>query len=183
MRRNRLRLPALLAAAPLLAAVWLVGCAKEEPVGQQVVKKPVAKKVADAQAAPPVADNTAKAKVAEVPAYDAAGRRDPFAPFLKPPVKAPVAEVPVGPPSLLNQDLGAFRYVGMIWTARGVRGLVEDVEGKGYTVTVGSRLGHGSAVVTRITNKEIVVREEFKDYAGATVVRESPLKLKSAGGK
>lgn len=183
MSRNRLRLPALLMAVPFLAAIG-AGCAKEEPVGQPVVRRPIPKKAAEVASGRAAADNVAPAKVPDLPLYNSAGKRDPFTPFLKPPVKAaPAAEAPVGAPSLQNQDLGSFKYVGMIWSARGARGLVEDVEGKGYTVTVGSRLGRGGAIVTRITDKEIVVKESYTDYTGATVVRESPLKLKSAGGK
>ncbi len=182
MRRNNLRLLALLMALPILAAVWS-GCAKEEPQNQPIVKKPVTKKVAEASAGPAAADNAVVAKAAEPVLYNPAGKRDPFTPFIKPPKTMPSAELPVGPPSLQTQDIGSFKYVGMIWSPRAVRALVEDVEGRGYTVTVGSRLGRGGAVVTRISDKEIMVKEEFKDYTGATVVRESSLKLKSAGGK
>lgn len=183
MRRNRLRLLALLIAIPVLAATF-AGCAKEEPVGQPVVRKPIPKKTAEAVVAQVAADNAAPAKAPATALYNPEGKRDPFVPFIKPPAKStPLAEVPAGPPTLLTQDLGAFKFVGLIWTARGVRGLVEDAEGRGYTVTVGSRLGRGGAVVTRINEKEIVVKESYQDYTGATIVRESPLKLKSAGGK
>jgi Tfp pilus assembly protein PilP len=170
-------------AVPFLAGAYC-GCAKEEPQNQPVVKKPIPKKVAEAAPGFVASDNTAVPKAIEVPLYNPVGKRDPFTPFIRPPVKTPVlAEVPAGPPSLQTQDIGAFKYVGMIWSPRAVRALVEDVEGRGYTVTVGSRLGRGGAIVTRINDKEITVKEEFKDYAGATVVRESSLKLKSAGGK
>ncbi|HEY3490993.1 MAG TPA: pilus assembly protein PilP [Candidatus Deferrimicrobiaceae bacterium] len=184
MRRNCLRLPALLMSIPFLVAAYS-GCAKEENVANQpIVRKAVPKKTAEAVAAHSGGDNTVAVKAAEAPAYNPAGKRDPFMPFLRPVVKVPVTvEVPTGPPTLLTQDLGAFKYVGMIWTPRAVRGLVEDVDGKGYTVTVGSHLGRGGAVVTRINDKEIVVKESSRDYAGAEVVRETSLKLKSAGGK
>jgi type IV pilus assembly protein PilP len=185
MRRNLPRLLALLIAIPILGA-GLVACSSEEPAGQAVVQKPVPRKSAEAAAPQAGADNaaTAKAKAPEPALYNPAGKRDPFVPFIKPPAKAlPVSQMPAGPPSLLTQDLGAFKFVGVIWTARGARALVEDPEGKGYTVTVGSRLGRGGALVTRITDKELVVREQYEDYTGATIVRESPLKLKSAGGK
>ncbi len=167
---------------PILAGGWS-GCAKEEPQNQTVVKKPVSKKTAETTVGPAVADNAIVAKTSEPSLYSPAGKRDPFTPFIKPLKAVSQAEIPAGPPSLQSQDAGSFKYVGMVWSPRGVRALIEDIEGRGYTVTVGSRLGRGGAIVTRITDKEIVVKEEFKDYTGATVVRESSLKLKSAGGK
>ena len=183
MRGNLLRLLALLISIPFLAG-GLSGCSQEEQPAQPVVHKPMPKKAAEAAVARTGADNAAPAKAPAPALYGAAGKRDPFVPFIKAPAKAaPTAQVPAGPPSLLTQDVGAFKYVGLIWSARGARGLVEDPEGKGYTVTVGSRLGRGGAQVIRITDKELVVREQYEDYTGATIVRESPLKLKSAGGK
>jgi Tfp pilus assembly protein PilP len=170
-------------AVPFLAASF-TGCAKEEPPPQPIVRKPIPKKTAEAVVAQAATDNAAPVKAPVTSLYNPEGKRDPFVPFIKPAAKtAPTAEIPAGPPSLLTQDLGAFKYVGLIWTGRGVRGLIEDAEGRGYTVTVGSKLGRGSAVVIRINEKEIVVKEAYQDYTGATIVRESPLKLKSAGGK
>ena len=182
MRRKCLRLLALTMSIPFLAAAYY-GCAKEEPANQPIVRKAIPKMAAEAAVARTVGDNTVVVSSADAPVYNPAGKRDPFMPFIRPPVKVPVTEVPAGPPTLLTQDLGAFKYVGMIWTPRAVRGLVEDVEGKGYSVTVGSHLGRGGALVTRITDKEIVVKETSRDYAGAQVVRETSLKLKNAGGK
>ncbi|TFG59383.1 MAG: hypothetical protein E4H29_04360, partial [Deltaproteobacteria bacterium] len=51
------------------------------------------------------------------------------------------------------------------------------------TLTVGTKIGQSGGVVTRITDKEVVVREEFRDYMGKKVKRDSSLKLQTVGGK
>ena len=72
--------------------------------------------------------------------------------------------------------------VGIIWSLKAARALVEDSEGKGYTVAVGTKIGQNGGVVTRITDKEVFVREEFRDYMGKKVKRDSSLKLQTVGG-
>lgn len=183
MSRPVSRKTRVLAVAVVLLSAGFAGCAKEEAVVNQVVQKPVPKKVAPPPADAKPADNVTTV-AARADGYDPTGKRDPFLPFLRPRPKAPPRpEQGEALSPLMQGDVREYRFVGVIWNPRGYRALVEDIEGKGYTVTVGSRLGRGGAVVTRITDKELALKEEFQDYSGATVVRESSLKLNSAGGK
>lgn len=180
---NRLRSRCSLAAALLMfvAAGGLSGCSKEE-ASQPVVRKAVPKEAAKAAEA---AQPSAPAEVrppSPVSLYDPAGKRDPFVPFLKVDEKAVRADLESLPP-LQRFDLGELKFVGVIWGRGITRALVEDGEGKGYTVAVGTRIGNSGGVVTRITDKEIVVREEFRDYTGRKVERESSLTLQTPGGK
>ena len=48
---------------------------------------------------------------------------------------------------------------------------------------VGTRIGREGGVVTRITETEVFVKEEFRDYTGAKVERINSLKLKIPGGE
>jgi len=48
---------------------------------------------------------------------------------------------------------------------------------------VGTKIGRGGGTVTRVTDGEILVKEDFRDYTGGNVVRESSMKLQNAGGK
>jgi type IV pilus assembly protein PilP len=84
---------------------------------------------------------------------------------------------------LQRYDLGELKFVGMIWGPKGAHALVEDAEGKGYTVTVGTKIGRGGGVVTRISDGVILVKEEFRDFTGTKVVRESSMKLQNPGGR
>ncbi len=182
--RNALRF-VIPAVAALALAAFAGGCAKNEPSGPQpVVRKTVTRepvKAAEAAAAQPVA---AKDNAAAVPLYNPSGKRDPFVPFLRAEAAKPASRVDLSSlPPLQRFELAELRYVGILWGGKGVRALVEDGEGKGYSVVVGTKIGRNGGVVTRITDGEIVVREEFTDYMGAKVVRESALKQQTSGGK
>jgi len=172
-------------AVGILAAISLsaggFGCSKEPAAPQPVVKRQAPKPEAKAPAAP-TAETPAK-KVEEVALYDSRGRRDPFVSFIKAEERSkPGVDAAMLPP-LQRYDLGELKFVGVIWTKKGPMGLVEDAEGKGYSVTVGTRIGRAGGVVSRITGKEILVKEEFVGNRGQKVVKESGIQLTTAGGK
>ncbi len=85
-------------------------------------------------------------------------------------------------PPLQRYDLGELKFVGVIWTKKGAMGLVEDAEGKGYSVTVGTRIGRSGGIVSRITEKEILVKEVFVGNRGEKISKESGIQLTTAGG-
>jgi Tfp pilus assembly protein PilP len=171
-------------AVGILAAISLsaggFGCSKEPAAPQPVVKRQAPKPEAKAPAAP-AAEAPAK-KVEAVALYDSRGRRDPFVSFIKAEERSKPGDAAFLPP-LQRYDLGELKFVGVIWTKTGARGLVEDAEGKGYSVTVGTRIGRAGGVVSRITGKEILVKEEFVGNRGQKVVKESGIQLTTAGGK
>jgi len=168
----------LVAIAPLAGGI--AGCAKEEPPPQPVVKKAVPKE--QAKAAEGAKPAEAQAVKSATVFYNPAGKRDPFVPFLKVESKTVRGEIENVPP-LQRYELGELKFVGVIWGPKGAYALVEDAEGKGYTVTVGTKIGRGGGTVTRVTDGEIFVKEDFRDYTGAKVERESSMKLQNAGGK
>ena len=156
------------------------GCSKEEQAPQQVVKKTVSKEQAKpAEGAKPSEAQPSKPSVV---LYTSAGKRDPFMPFLKVEPKEIRAGLDKVPP-LQRYDLGELKFVGVIWGPRGAYALVEDAEGKGYTVTVGTKIGRGGGTVLQIRDGEMLVKEEFRDNTGAVTVRRVSMKLQSAGGK
>lgn len=179
MRRTArsISIPVIALAACL--ALGMAGCSKEE------APAPVARKPIPKQAAKPAEPAAASAPAKEAPVaalYNPAGKRDPFVPFIKVLAKVSRGDVSSLPP-LQRYDLGELKFVGVIWGAGLRKALVEDAEGKGYTVGVGMKIGSTGGVVTRITEEEIVVRETFRDYMGGKVQRESSLKLQTGGGK
>jgi Tfp pilus assembly protein PilP len=157
------------------------GCSKEPPAPQPVVKRPAPKPEAKAPAAAPAAEAQAK-KVEPVALYDPRGKRDPFVSFIKVEERRKAGINTVSLPPLQRYDLGELKFVGVIWTKKGARALVEDAEGKGYSVTVGTRIGRSGGVVSRITGKEIFVREEFVGNRGEKILKESGIQLITAGG-
>lgn len=171
----------LVRALTVTAALLLAACGGKEQPPPPVVQKAVPK----AQAPP--ADNAAtvaETKPEATVLYSPAGKRDPFVPFLRPPEpgKKGLSEVDATPP-LQRYALGELQFVGVIWSPKGSWALVQDGTGKGYTVTVGTRIGREGGIVSRITDGELVVKETFRDFSGVKVVRESVLKLTPVGGK
>lgn len=171
-------------AVGILAAVSLFvggfGCSKEPAAPQPVMKRQAPKPEAKAPAA---ATGEAPArKVEQVALYDSRGKRDPFVSFIKAEERRRAGAGAALLPPLQRYDLGELKFVGVIWTKAGARGLVEDAEGKGYSVTVGTRIGRSGGVVSRITGKEILVREEFVGNRGEKIVKESGIQLTTAGG-
>jgi Tfp pilus assembly protein PilP len=160
--------------------VGAAGCSRQEPAQGPMVKK-MAPKPETAPPSKTLPGEEKKLAPAAVPAYDPAGRRDPFVSFIKGEREKLKVDYTALPP-LERHELNEFKYVGVIWEKRGARALVEDGEGKGYSVLVGTRIGRNRGVVSRITDKEIVVREEFPGTRGKMVSRESTLQLKTAGG-
>jgi len=169
----------------ILAAVSLFaggsGCSKEPAVPPPVVKRQAPKP--EAKAPTPAAAEVPAKKAGQVALYDARGMRDPFVSFIKVEESRKAGIDTKTLPPLQRYDLGELKFVGVIWTKNGARGLVEDAEGKGYSVTVGTRIGRSGGVVSRITGKEILVREEFVGNRGEKISRESGIQLTTAGGK
>ncbi|HSQ15490.1 MAG TPA: pilus assembly protein PilP [Candidatus Binatia bacterium] len=175
----------IILAVGILAAVSLFaggfGCSKEPAAPQPVVKRQVPPPEAKAPA-PPTAE--AQAKKAEPAAlYDPRGKRDPFVSFIKVEERKRAGIDTAALPPLQRYDLGEVKFVGVSWMKKGPLGLVEDAEGKGYSVTVGTRIGRSGGVVSRITGKEILVKEEFVGNRGEKIVKESGIQLTTAGGK
>ena len=166
-------------AVAVLFAMSADGCGTRESAPPPVVQKTVTKEIPKAEEA---ALSAAVAPPPPVALYSPAGKRDPFVPFLR--VEQKIASADLGSlPPLQRYELAELRFVGVIWGPNVTRALVEDSEGKGYTVTVGTKVGRAGGTVTRITDGEIFVREEFQDYSGTKAARESSLKLQTGGGK
>lgn len=172
--------PLLVVYAVLALLGGTLGCSKEAPPPGPVVKKMVPTPVT----APPAKTAASEEKRTNPPAapmYDPTGRRDPFVSFIKAETERLKVDYGALPP-LQRYELGELKYVGVIWQKRGPMALVEDGEGKGYTVRVGTRVGRNDGVVTRITDSEITVKEEVPGYRGKRVSRERTLQLTTAGG-
>ncbi|MGA8753182.1 pilus assembly protein PilP [Candidatus Deferrimicrobium sp.] len=174
-------------AVGILAAVSLFaggfGCSKEPAAPQPVVKRQAPNPEAKAPVAQAAEPQAQAKRVEPVALYDPRGKRDPFVSFIK---VEELRKTGIGTamlPPLQRYDLGELKFVGVIWTKKGALGLVEDAEGKGYSVTVGTRIGRSGGVVSRITGKEILVKEEFVGNRGEKIVKESGIQLTTAGGK
>lgn len=119
-----------------------------------------------------------KKKVAEVElfAYSPVGKRDPFRSYLadlKETEKTSTRPVH----ATERFELDQYRLTGIIHGTSQPKAMVEDPEGVGHTLRVGSRIGRNGGRVTRISAKGIIVMEEFVDPIGKRMRVTTTLKL------
>lgn len=132
--------------------------------------------------------NTKKAKKApaeaptdEVPAYEFSyspiGKRDPFRSYLADlaETQEQAAQRPVQ--ATERFELDQYRLTGLITGTSQPKALVEDPEGVGHTVRIGSYIGKNGGVITRITSDGFVVTEEFRAPTGELVKVPITVKL------
>ena len=100
------------------------------------------------------------------PGYDPQGRRDPMEPLVKeaPPPAAPkrVERAPAEAREPLEQfDLAALKLVAIARGGFGSKALVKAPDGKGYYVTVGTRMGMHGGRVAEIRDRELIIEELY----------------------
>ena len=112
--------------------------------------------------------------------YDPQGRRDPMEPLVKeaPPPAAPkrVERAPTEAREPLERfDLADLKLVAIVRGGFGSQALVKAPDGKGYYVTVGTRMGTHGGRVSEIREQALVI-EEFYVTPGNEIISE-PLTL------
>ncbi len=176
MQRHRSRKPIKFrVASTVLAftvlALLLTACDQQAngpaPSARPVQKQPVATAPTQTSAKPEEA--------APVYAYNAAGRRDPFAPIIMPESKkALVADRP----PLERYNITEFKLSGIVWGGFGYNAILEGPDGKGYFVHAGTVVGPNRGVVKKITPTSVVIEEKYKTYTGETERRDTVVELR-----
>ena len=165
----------LLTAYCLLLTVF-IGCKKEEAA-------PPPAAAAKKAAAPVQAVMTTVKKEEYV--YVAAGKRDPFKPFIeleKKEVSSKVASTtPMTP--LQAYDLSELRLVGVIILPGKKVAMIEDPTGKGYNVKEGTLIGASDGKVVEIQKDEVVVEEKYRDEMGKTRTRKASIRIPREQGE
>jgi type IV pilus assembly protein PilP len=134
----------------------------------------------------------AEVKVEPPPAvsysYNPQGKPNPFQPLVverkekaaTPPAKkveaAKKEREGLGTP-LERLDLDELKLVAVVWDIPKPRAMVEDKGGKGYILSVGTRIGKNQGQVSKITPEGVVVREKTETPEGKMKTREHPLRL------
>lgn len=115
-------------------------------------------------------------------AYDRGNRPDPFAPFFEPDKKNEIAweceGIPPGP--LTAKEVSQFTLVAVVSRSGENVAMVQDPEGKGYTIREGAFLGVRCGKVTSIGPEGVIVEEPYKDVLGNQKIRRVPLRLRTA---
>jgi Tfp pilus assembly protein PilP len=114
--------------------------------------------------------------------YDPGNRPDPFAPFFEPEKESESAweceGIPPGP--LTAKEVSQFTLVAVVSRSGENVAMVQDPEGRGYTIREGVYLGLRCGKVTSIGPEGVIVEEPYKDVLGKQKIRRVPLRLRTA---
>ncbi|MCO4770335.1 MAG: pilus assembly protein PilP [Deltaproteobacteria bacterium] len=169
MTTNRLL---FLASLALLLAVPTAGCggsapapaparpsARPKPPPAPVIEEPVA------AVEEPVDDYS----------YVSIGKRDPFRSFIEVGVVVP-AGGQVGPLQL--HEIDQYQLRGIVWNVGEPRAMVEDPEGIGHVVELGTLIGKNWGKVTQIKPNALIITEEYRDpIENELIINEVTMRL------
>jgi type IV pilus assembly protein PilP len=169
------------------------GCGDEAPKPTKVPISPAAPKPEPPTPAKVPPKPAVEVKVEPPPAvsfsYNPQGKPNPFQPLVverpEKPATPPLKKVEAaakkegGEPGtpLERLELAELKLVAVVWDIPKPRAMVEDKGGKGYILSVGTRIGKNQGQVSKITPEGLVVSEKIEAPDGKTKTREVPLRL------
>jgi len=129
-----------------------------------------------AEETPPADSELARAvaPASDLP-YDAAGRRDPFRPPRAGSVRSGEPQTP-----LQRYEIGQLRLVAVIYDTHEPRAVVEDGQGLGYIVKVGTPVGPNGGQVREIQRGRVLITEDSVDFYGEHRLNEVAMELRTA---
>lgn len=190
----------------LILVLIFIGC--EDQKGKGSIKEPVVTKQIEKQpqnisanknnllpkttgkvSSTTTEETVAVAAVSSRMPYNPVGKVDPFAPLYKEETEKKAEEIvtkPKGPERprtpLEKLDLGQLKLTAIV-TSNGLkRALVEEASGKGYVVTVGTKIGLERGTVIEIAQERIVIEHQKEDDFGKETSQKRELKLQKPPG-
>jgi type IV pilus assembly protein PilP len=126
---------------------------------------------------PSESDAAAKEGGAAKYTYDPTGKTDPFKTFLA--EQEAVEEQKQRKPQtyLETLDLSQLELIAIVLSPKGNWAMVRDSKGVGHVIRKGTPIGTNSGMVYAVTDKEVVIREEYKDFRGTVQYKDIPKKL------
>lgn len=112
-------------------------------------------------------------------AYDPIGKPDPFKSFIL--EQEEMAEKVKRKPRtyLETLDLSQLELIAIVTGPQGSYAMVRDSKGVGHVIIKGTAVGTNGGVVDRITDREVIIREEYRDFRGSTQFKDVSKKLPS----
>jgi len=172
MRLNKPRSSCLLVLALLFAASGAEASSQEGVYKSTLPPKP---KAVESQA---VSEAPAKSGEKNF-VYNPAGKPDPFKSFIL--EQEEMAEKVKRKPRtyLETLDLSQLELIAIVTGPQGNYAMVRDSKGVGHVIIKGTAVGTNGGVVDRISDREVIIREEFRDFRGATQFKDVAKKLPS----
>lgn len=121
-------------------------------------------------------------KQEEIVQYDSQGKIDPFRPLIQEKSEEPPPSVVDDRPKriltpLEKIDLSQIRLVAVIIMKNKQIAMVEEANGKGYEVGIGTYIGKKQGRITEIKSSSIVITELVKDFKGKLKEHVQEIKL------
>jgi Tfp pilus assembly protein PilP len=111
--------------------------------------------------------------------YDPTGKTDPFKSFIA--IQEEMEEKKKRKPRtyLETVDLSQLELSVIITSAKGNWAMVRDSKGLGHVIKKGTYIGTNGGIVYDITDKAVIIREEYRDFRGRKKFKEIPKSLPS----
>jgi type IV pilus assembly protein PilP len=93
--------------------------------------------------------------------YNMIGKRDPFRSFISIEVVRGDSDSPLGPLQL--HEIDQYTLAGVVWNMDEPMALIEDPEGIGHVVELGTLVGKNWGRITQINPTELIITEEYRD--------------------
>ena len=111
--------------------------------------------------------------------YDPTGKTDPFKSFIA--IQEEMEEKKKRKPRtyLETVDLSQLELTVIITSPKGNWAMVRDSKGLGHVIKKGTYVGTNGGIVYDITDKAVIIREEYRDFRGRKKFKEIPKTLPS----
>ena len=111
--------------------------------------------------------------------YDPTGKTDPFKSFIA--IQEEMEEKKKRKPRtyLETVDLSQLELSVIITSPKGNWAMVRDSKGLGHVIKKGTFIGTNGGVIYEITDKAVIIREEYRDFRGRKKFKDIPKKLPS----
>lgn len=113
--------------------------------------------------------------------YNAQGKTDPFKPLIQEKAEESPAIADKGPKRKLTPlekiDLSQIRLVAIIMSENKKIAMVQEANGKGYEIGIGTYIGKNQGSVSEIRDGKIIVKEIVRDRKGRQKEKIQELKL------
>jgi Tfp pilus assembly protein PilP len=113
--------------------------------------------------------------------YNPAGLRDPFRSFEWEQLKRAQEDTASQGP-LEHFDISQLALVGIIWSTKNARALIQDPSGMSYIVAQGAKIGKNNGRVIRIDDNLVVVKETYVDFNLEETTKEIEMRIRSTEG-
>ena len=111
--------------------------------------------------------------------YDPTGKTDPFKSFIA--IQEEMEEKKKRKPRtyLETVDLSQLELSVIITSIKGNWAMVRDSKGLGHVIKKGTYIGTNGGIVHEITDKAVIIREEYRDFRGRKKFKDIPKSLPS----